>query len=614
MLEPRGRRLLLDALRPPEGYTLDHAVGTTYSLDLLALLTAPLAFSLFEAEDAPDGTERIDPLALLTALRRHAGRITLFCESGRIAVPARHQPLFGYLEDAVFQATAPNSGFAFHPKLWVLRFQAKDEAVLYRVLCLTRNLTFDRSWDTALVLEGELGTRTTAIALNRPLSEFVSSLPGLASPSLSSERAAALARIAEEVRRVKFAPPDGMELVGFWPLGIRGHTRWPFEGRIDRLLVVSPFLAPGRLRQLASDKTGCVLVSRPDTLMAMPPDSLSNFDRVFQLNPFADADGEPGCENAVPSETLSGLHAKVYVADAGWDARIWTGSANATDAAFAGNVEFLVELKGKKSQCGIDVVMGEGRGGDSFGQLLQRFTQPAGGGPSPEELRLDRVLDEARRALACAGLRAVLTALEEAGEFRVELVPDSDNFSLPVGVVARCRPVSVPDAASRPVEPGAEPIAIFERLSAAAITSFFAFTLDFTDGGSTASTQFVLNLPLDGAPEDRRDAILIQLLRDRGMVMRLIRLLLAESGADAAALLHGWAGGGEKEAGNRGSGGVEVPLFETLVRALDRNPARLDEISRLVVELGRTAAGRELLPEGFLTVWEPIWATRLELP
>ncbi len=48
MLDPEERLLLLDALRPPEDYRLSFAIGTTYSLDLLALLTAPLGFTLFE--------------------------------------------------------------------------------------------------------------------------------------------------------------------------------------------------------------------------------------------------------------------------------------------------------------------------------------------------------------------------------------------------------------------------------------------------------------------------------------------------------------------------------------------------------------------------------------
>src|SRR6476646_8984946 len=116
MLEPRDRRLLLESLRPPEGYTLDHGLSTTFSLDLLALLTAPLAFTLFDADAALTPSDRngppADPLALLLALRRQAGRISLFCQAGRIVVPARHQLLFGYLESSVFEATAPDPAYA----------------------------------------------------------------------------------------------------------------------------------------------------------------------------------------------------------------------------------------------------------------------------------------------------------------------------------------------------------------------------------------------------------------------------------------------------------------------------------------------------------------------
>src|SRR5207249_7591823 len=98
MLAPRSRRLLLDALRPPAGYRLDRAVGTSYTLDLLALLTAPLAFTFFDCEDN-EGRPATDPLALLQAIRRHAGRIHLFCQAGRIAVPRPGQHLLHYLED-----------------------------------------------------------------------------------------------------------------------------------------------------------------------------------------------------------------------------------------------------------------------------------------------------------------------------------------------------------------------------------------------------------------------------------------------------------------------------------------------------------------------------------
>src|SRR5688572_25583087 len=74
MLEPEGRQLLLDSLRPPAGYELDRAVGTTYTLDLISLLIAPLGFALFDRE-ASDGRLIADPVALIEAVRRHADRI-----------------------------------------------------------------------------------------------------------------------------------------------------------------------------------------------------------------------------------------------------------------------------------------------------------------------------------------------------------------------------------------------------------------------------------------------------------------------------------------------------------------------------------------------------------
>src|SRR5262245_55993164 len=139
MLGPHDRRLLLDALRPPAGYALDFALGTTYSLDLLALLTAPLAFTLFDWQDA-EGRPMADPLATLEALRRYADRIAVFCQSGQTLVPKQRRILFGYLEGSVFEVAPPGPASSFHPKFWALRFTAPDEPVRYRLLNLSRNL------------------------------------------------------------------------------------------------------------------------------------------------------------------------------------------------------------------------------------------------------------------------------------------------------------------------------------------------------------------------------------------------------------------------------------------------------------------------------------------
>ena len=356
MLDPEERLLLLDALRPPEDYRLSFAIGTTYSLDLLALLTAPLGFTLFELA-GPPGNELApaDAVRLLGVLRQYADRMTVFCEAGRIAVPPTHAILFGELEQIVAEVRPPE-GRSFHPKVWVLRFEHEDKPVRYRLLCMTRNLTFDRSWDTMLALDGELHDRQLAIAVNHPLADFIQALPGMAKPGSVSDRAhAQVATAADELRRVKFEPPEGFDDFAFHPLGLepRRHP-WPLE-RADRLLIMSPFLSDGLVDEIAAQAAESILISRPDTLDAISRSVFNNTRTVYSLSPDSTPVEPAGEETAHPDGiTASGLHAKLYVAEIGWDARVLTGSANATHAAWYGNIEFLTELIGKRSKCGID--------------------------------------------------------------------------------------------------------------------------------------------------------------------------------------------------------------------------------------------------------------------
>src|SRR4051812_39780950 len=73
MLDPQTRDLLTEHLRPPDAYQLDYAVGTTFSLDLLALLVTPLSFALFDWEDE-SGQPTADITAIMQALRNYADR------------------------------------------------------------------------------------------------------------------------------------------------------------------------------------------------------------------------------------------------------------------------------------------------------------------------------------------------------------------------------------------------------------------------------------------------------------------------------------------------------------------------------------------------------------
>ena len=182
MLNPNNDRLDYgQILAPPAGYYLDFAVGTTYSLDLDALVGASLALGLSEETDSELMN---NPVCLLEALRSTGDKVALFCEGGQIHMPNRVTPLYILLEKMVFSVkTAKKRGIAaypsFHPKFWLIRYKNNEGSLKYRVIILSRNLTFDRSWDITYVMDGEVVK--TASDKNEPICDFlrylVSQLP-----------------------------------------------------------------------------------------------------------------------------------------------------------------------------------------------------------------------------------------------------------------------------------------------------------------------------------------------------------------------------------------------------------------------------------------------------
>ena len=86
-----------------------------------------------------------DALVMYEAVRRNIQRFTICCQSGAIHVPREFKGIFLWLEPSIVEVSSPHDNGVFHPKVWILRFIADTGVVRYRLLCLTRNLTFDPS-------------------------------------------------------------------------------------------------------------------------------------------------------------------------------------------------------------------------------------------------------------------------------------------------------------------------------------------------------------------------------------------------------------------------------------------------------------------------------------
>ena len=498
----------------------------------------------------------------------------------------------------------------------MLRWVNDAGDVRYRVLCLSRNLTFSRAWDTLLSLDGPLVPgRRAAVGRNRGLVDFVRALPGLATRKpVNVSITQRVEMLAAELERTELELPDGISDLRFWPLGIGARDRDPLAEAGDRLLVVSPFITLGRLEDLAKGRSDVTLVSTSCALARLTrrPAGVKKFyslaDRAMLES---DTEREGSGESEAEAIELSDLHAKLYVSERGWDAHLWTGSANATAAAFEENVEFLVELTGPRKRFGIDALMEPQKGEVRFVNLLTDAGEFVAKEPmDPAIEALEHRLEELRGSIASAPLEA-LVRHAPAGAFDVDLAcRGAAPVYTPPDITTRCWPVTIPSTAGASF--GAlgpnKTVATFPGVSFQAFTSFFAFELAGRAGGEQRKLQFVLNLPLIGAPDGRREQVLRSLVKDRSGMMRFLWLLLADEGIAVPEATT--SGESDSQQGNGTSSLLSSGLFEMLLRNLDRAPERLDNLQGLLKELRHNPDGEDLLPAGFDAIWEPIWRQR----
>jgi len=618
VLEPDRRHLLLDALRPPPGTTLDAAVGTTFSLDLEALLLAPIAFALFDARVAETGDPaRSDPLAVMEAVRRHASRIDLFCQAGQISIPPRDRPVLALLEDSVHPASAPSPQHIFHPKVWCLRFTGGD-LPQYRLLVLSRNLTFDRSWDTIVSIEGTPVRSNSALrADNQPLADFVRALPRLSGRPLGPDRLERINTLADELLHIEWEKPDGIGWIRFLPSGVEGYeSSWP--KRADRALVISPFLTASQLSEIADSTERATLVSRAESLDLVDGRILDRFEVIYVLDDSVDETAEsqettppPTREELAerPGATSTGIHAKVLVADQGWEAELRSGSTNATTAGWSGNVEFDISLRGSKKRLGVDAVLGSETPGTSLLNMLAPYRRSSVEPLEESEtakvaFRLERLGREIARL-------ALLARVEPDGD-RYRIILTSDR-PLPHAemVTITCWPVSRHPDTAQTQTPGT-PVHLTEgALSLQALTSFFVFELTASAESGPVSTRIVSNARMVGAPEDRAERLLLEQLKTKGDVLRYLLFLLADIGDEGAfEFAHIITGSGETDRDWM----PQIPLLESMVRALSRHPEALVPIDRLITDLQKTPKGTGLLPEGLDQIWPAIWEAKSRIP
>ncbi len=589
MLSPEERAVLREQLKPEPDDHLEIAVATTFTLDLTAALVAPLSFASFDIAGG------VDPIAVLEAVRSAADRVTVFSQVGEMRVPSTPSDLMAFLEPMIYEVSPPRPGYLFHPKIWVLRYGGPN-GTSYRLLCGSRNLTDDVSWDALVRIDGVAqGLRSRPA--NRPLADLVEALPSLSTRPMPAERLERITQLARELRTIVWQPPPDVTSLTFHTLGLQHHRGTPpivdaMRGR--RILIVSPFLDDEGLSGIAGD-TEAIVVSRAEALERLEPETLKGLSCRI-ISPLAGlADPEDAAEVNTTTQSqgvLGGLHAKVYVVERANQAHLFIGSPNATSAGlFGGNVEFLIEMSGGSRALGIDAFIGPDAG---FTRMLEPY-EPTGGTTEPAEETIGRQLENLLRSVADARFTATVT--QNDGPC-IETLTSSKPIELEADtrltISLLTRPGNVGELTNR-----AETNIVFSDLPLADVTPFLVLRAQKTAGNLVVERATVVRATLVNDPPGRLDEVIARQVDTPEKFLRFLALLLGlgetpsfpPPGSDSGGSSSSWFPG------------ASTGVFELLVRSVVDHPRAIGDLDRLITRLEATERGREILPPGFTELW-----------
>jgi len=614
LLDTDDRRLYLKELTPPFGYKLDRAIGTTFSLDLLSLLMAPLSLLFYEMENKEDLFK--NPIALVDAIRKTSDHFAIFCQRGNIKIPKQKTYLYQYLEKIVNEVQPNDKNGVFHPKIWVMRFKSEDEPILYRFLCFSRNITFDNSWDTVLRLEGTYNDdRVNNYANNYPISDFLKTLPNLTKQEISPKTQEHIDVISEEILKVNFITPlyfdDEIEFI---PSGIKNYKGINKFDEYSRIMTVSPFLSENIIKELFQNTSeNNLLISKGETLDQIDPYVLKNINKNTDINILDEVAERPeeiddslDGELEIGYNDFSGLHAKLYIMEKGSNVKLLTGSANATISGLKGkNIEFMIGLTGKKDKIGIDTFLEGANKKASFIKLLKAYNITTDKEEEYELSRLEKRLNEARKEIVLSDFQVKVSKNEEEN-FNYIIIPSRKIFLDDIKITGYCYPISLEEIDKQRIDNLLKGKPLNFSVSMSRITSFVAFRLITKDNeNNKATTSFVLNLPIDGIPKNRDKYILQNVINNTSKFIKYLLFLLADNDNKMAQLIN--IESRMRSSSNNRVDTISIPLLEELVNAYSREPSKIQDIKKIIDDLLETEQGKNVLPESFDKVWNPIW-------
>ena len=293
----------------------------------------------------------------------------LFCEAGQIKVPSKPTALSVLLEKIVVEVALPKDKGtgrypSFHPKTWMLSYINSEGDRKYRFVVMSRNLTFDRSWDISFAMDSSKKVRQKRKSV--PICNFLEYLAFNVNKQCIDylKKRNLIRKMMKEIKDISFSLDSKVfgENFEILPLGI-GEKAYKIENdklfctqkgdadsTFNELVIMSPFLsgsviADFNLSDRALAECRRTLITRRSELGKLRECDVNNFT-IYTLKDEI-IDGEDEISDESSNKRKQDIHAKIYLRRKYADVDLYLGSMNASYSAINKNVEMMVKLSTK---------------------------------------------------------------------------------------------------------------------------------------------------------------------------------------------------------------------------------------------------------------------------
>lgn len=553
LLSPSENRLDYGNLLQPEiGYEVEFAVALTYSLDLEALLGVPMSLGLLENMDS---NLKDIPMFLLEGIRKSSDKIAIFCNPGGIKLPQKIQSVYSLLENSVSEVKA-NEISNFHPKMWFIKYSDDYGNAYIKIIVLSRNLTFDRSWDVSFAFTGRVGRhRSRTKNENIPLRDMLEYVKVYA----NKEKKDKISELQENILDVKeFELESPFESYEFMPIGIPGYLGKDLDlfNAHNELLVVSPFLSDDIIEKFEqSSRYTRKIITRRSSITNKTLDAFNN--GVYAMKDII-VDG--GDEESIEEWQKQDIHGKLYF-ESGYDGNfLYLGSANASHNAFFNNVEFLIKLKFKPRTM-------------SYQKFIGDFL-PEEDNPFELVTNIELNKKEEEQDIYSKQIKEIIWAIKDA-----RVVSNGTNYDIQVNFKKLNTDIrgKIAPLMRKNTYKEIEDVTTLEKLTITQISEFYVIKV--------GDKEVVVKIKTKDIPKDRDDKIYQSIIKNKDDFYAYVSFLLGDSYTESAYELREYLESKSLSDGNSKLNDNAVIIYEKLLQIIIDNPNKLMDIEAVMKRL-----------------------------